>query len=134
MFHNFRPSFNRAFVRDTLQGPAKRLRPGLVKFVSAVAYKSCLNLPAAFTQPGRSLLADPCTRFPSLHVLSCVQSEISLCTQLKKWRDGNLVNVEWELTVNPASSLWSLRLKKRGYLAYHKAPSIRWQILQSQLI
>ena len=31
--------------------------------------------------------------------LSCVQSEILLCTQLKRQRDGNLVNVEWELTV-----------------------------------
>ena len=32
--------------------------------------------------------------------LSCVQSKISLCTQLKRQRDGNLVNVEWELTVH----------------------------------
>ena len=44
-----------------LQSSAKRLRPGLVNFVSAVAYHSCLSLPAAFTQPGRSFLADPCT-------------------------------------------------------------------------
>ena len=33
----------------------------MVKFVSAVAYHSCLSLPAAFTQPGRSLLAEPCS-------------------------------------------------------------------------
>ena len=43
-----------------IQGSPKRLRPGLVSFVSAVAYHCCLSLPAAFTQPGRSLLADPC--------------------------------------------------------------------------
>ena len=48
-------------AHDSLQSSAKRLRPGLGNFVSAVAYHSCLSLPAAFTQPGRSLLADPCT-------------------------------------------------------------------------
>ena len=36
------------------------MRPGLVNFITAVAYHFCLSLPAAFTQPGRSLLADPC--------------------------------------------------------------------------
>ena len=44
-----------------IQGSAKRLRPGLVNFVTAVAYHLCLALPAGFTQPGRSLFADPCT-------------------------------------------------------------------------
>ena len=48
-------------LRVYIQSSAKRRRPGLVNFVSAVAYHSCLSLPAAFTQPGRSLLADPCT-------------------------------------------------------------------------
>ena len=43
-----------------LQGSAKRLKPGLVKFVPAVAYHFCLNLPGAFTKPGQSLLAEPC--------------------------------------------------------------------------
>ena len=43
-----------------VQGSAKRLRPGLVNFVTAVAYHLCLALPAGFTQPGRSLFADPC--------------------------------------------------------------------------
>ena len=33
-----------------------------MNFASAVAFHFCLNLPAAFTQPGQSLLADPCTR------------------------------------------------------------------------
>ena len=33
-----------------VQGLAERLRPGLVKFVTAVAYHYCLNLPAAFTK------------------------------------------------------------------------------------
>ena len=35
-----------------LQGPANKLRPGLVNFVTTVAYHFCLSLPAAFTQPG----------------------------------------------------------------------------------
>ena len=34
--------------------------PGLVNFVPAVAYHFCLNLPAAFKQPGARLLAEPC--------------------------------------------------------------------------
>ena len=45
-----------------VQGSPERLRPGLVNFVTAVAYNFCLSLPAAFTQPGCSLLAGPCTQ------------------------------------------------------------------------
>ena len=48
-------------VSKYLQGSAKRRSPGLVHFVPAVAYHFCLNLPAAFTQPGARLLAKPCT-------------------------------------------------------------------------
>ena len=33
----------------------------MVNFVTAVAYHVCLALPAAFTQPGARLLAEPCT-------------------------------------------------------------------------
>ena len=44
----------------TLQGSAKRRAPGLVNFVTA--YHFCLNLPAAFTQPGNHLLAEPYDR------------------------------------------------------------------------
>ena len=43
-----------------VQGLAKRLRPGLVNYIAAVAYHFCLSLPTAFSQPGRSLLAGPC--------------------------------------------------------------------------
>ena len=53
------PSLLPLNVRNPLVYRA-RLRPGLVNFVSVVAYHSCLSLPAAFTQPCRSLLAEPC--------------------------------------------------------------------------
>ena len=43
-----------------IQGSAKRWSPGLVSFVPALAYHFCLALPAAFTQPGACLLAEPC--------------------------------------------------------------------------
>ena len=43
-----------------LQSLAKRLWPGLVNFVPALAYHFCLILPAGFTKPGRILLAEPC--------------------------------------------------------------------------
>ena len=46
---------------DELQDSAKRQVPGLVNFVPALAYHSCLAMPAAFTQPGNHLLAEPCT-------------------------------------------------------------------------
>ena len=44
-----------------VQGISKRPFPGLVNFVPAVAYLFCLNLPAAFWQPGNGLLEIPCT-------------------------------------------------------------------------
>ena len=34
---------------------------GLMNYVSAVAYHFCLNLPAAFTQPGFHSFGNPCT-------------------------------------------------------------------------
>ena len=36
--------------------------PGLVNFITAVAYHLCPSLSAAFTQPGASTLADLCTK------------------------------------------------------------------------
>ena len=44
-----------------LQSSAKRRSPGLVNFVTALAYLFCLDLPAAFTQPGSCILGEPCT-------------------------------------------------------------------------
>ena len=53
-----------------LQRSAKVDAPSLVNLIPAVAYHSCLNLPAAFTQPGASTLADLCIsglcRLPSI--------------------------------------------------------------------
>ena len=50
-----------------IQGSAKRRSPGLVHFVTALAYHCCLAWPAAFTQPGAHLLAEPCIlHHPSL--------------------------------------------------------------------
>ena len=46
--------------QSSLQGSAKRRSPGWVNFVAAVTYHFCLALPAAFTQPGTQLLAEPC--------------------------------------------------------------------------
>ena len=47
--------------RQSEQGFAKRRSPGLVNFVAAAAHHFFLALPAAFTQPGDRLLAEPCT-------------------------------------------------------------------------
>ena len=43
-----------------VQGSAKKRSPSLVNIVAAVACHLRLALPAAFTQPGAHLLADPC--------------------------------------------------------------------------
>ena len=43
-----------------LQESANPRAPGLVNFVAALAYHFCMALPAAFTQPGDRLLAEPC--------------------------------------------------------------------------
>ena len=47
-------------VKTHVQGSSNRRAPGFVNFVPAVAYHFCLNLPAAFTQPGARLLVEPC--------------------------------------------------------------------------
>ena len=43
-----------------IQGVSKRPFPGLVIFVPAVAHHYCLNLTAAFSQPGNGLIGKPC--------------------------------------------------------------------------
>ena len=47
--------------RFPLQSSAKRRVSCFEKIVPAVAYYSCLALPAAITQPGAHLLAEPFT-------------------------------------------------------------------------
>ena len=44
-----------------IQSSTNRRAPGFVNFVLALAYHFCLNLPAAFTQPGARLLVKPCS-------------------------------------------------------------------------
>ena len=71
---------------SAVQGSAKRQSPGLVNFVTALAYHFCLALPAAFTQPGDHLLDDPCVRYvvSSISVVNyfklCPEEEISIRT------------------------------------------------------
>ena len=49
-----------------IQGSANPRTPGLVNFVTAVAYHFCLNLPEKFSQPGARGLANPCTKAANL--------------------------------------------------------------------
>ena len=48
-------------LRFLIQRSAKVGAPGLVNFITAVAYHICPSLPAIFTQPGASTLADLCS-------------------------------------------------------------------------
>ena len=59
LFVNRAPSL-RAFC-PSVQRSAEVGAPGLVNFITAVAYHFCPSLPAAFTQPGTSTLADLCS-------------------------------------------------------------------------
>ena len=54
-------AFDKMSQEISIQGSAKRRAPGLVNFITAVAYHFCLSLPAAFTQPGSHILAEPCS-------------------------------------------------------------------------
>ena len=56
LFHHVR------IVCPYLQRSAKVGAPGLVNIITAVAYHFCPSLPAAFTQPGASTLADLCMK------------------------------------------------------------------------
>ena len=55
-----------SFLCGEIQGSAKRRASGLVNIVAALAYHFWLALPAAFTQPGDHLLAEPCISSLSL--------------------------------------------------------------------
>ena len=55
----FSPNFTKP-GKSLWQGAPKECFPGLVNFVSAVAYHLCLNLPRAFSQPGKHSFGDPC--------------------------------------------------------------------------
>ena len=46
-----------------MQSPKKVFAHGLVNFVPAVAYLFCLNLPAAFSQPGAKTFFGLCIAF-----------------------------------------------------------------------
>ena len=49
-----------------LQGSANPRAPGLVNFVTAVAYPFCLNLPEKFSQPWNGNLVQPPSIVPLL--------------------------------------------------------------------
>ena len=92
-----------AIVIRSIQGSAKRRTPGLVNFVIAVAYHSCLALPAAFTQPEDSLLAEPCTEI-----------SLSRCSRLRECyrhveaevvsKSRNKIHTTWGPLFSPPSS------------------------------
>ena len=49
-------------MSELIQRLAKVGAPGLVNFITTVAYQFCLNLPAAFMQPGPPTLANLYTK------------------------------------------------------------------------
>ena len=51
--------FLRCAIYIIYRARQRRWSPGLVRFVASLAYRFCGALPAAFTQPGDHLLAEP---------------------------------------------------------------------------
>ena len=68
-------------VSFPIKGSINRRAPGIVNFVLALAYHFCLNLPAAFTQPGARLLVEHCTH--RYRVTHQVWTELLLTLQCK---------------------------------------------------
>ena len=58
--HKWLPPFL-PIIWSFLKGSAKRWSSGLMNFVPALAYRICLALPVAFTQPRARFLLMPCT-------------------------------------------------------------------------
>ena len=76
---------------ENIQGSAKRFLPGFVNSVPAVAYHFCQSFPAAFTRPGRYLLAEPGTQH-TFGNIAAVKLDISTMLQLLQ-ADSNLGGV-----------------------------------------
>ena len=71
-------------VKTFIQGSTNRQALGLVNF-TALAYHFCLNLPAAFTQPGARLLVEPCKGEQSIN-----ESFGVICSHSKNWNVNGL--------------------------------------------
>ena len=70
------PGVKRIFILQVgLQGLAERRTPGLVNFVTALACHFCLALPAAITQPGHHLLAEPCSSILYSYVIIAIRDD-----------------------------------------------------------
>ena len=115
---NFRISFMPS-VHIWYYRLAKRLRQGFVKDVPDVACHFCLNFPAAITQPGVCILAEPCQirgifltqnpQEPSEDVMCIFQKDVSKDAQ------GNggeprvialLCCADWSNNIFPSNHYW----------------------------
>ena len=86
------PNKSLSLEKEIVQGFTIRPLPGLVNFVPAIAYHFCLNLHAAFSQPGNSLIywspVDICILNPMIlpvggaRLISCM---LELGTARKCW-------------------------------------------------
>ena len=76
-----------ALQKNVLQGSANPQTPGLVNFVTAVAYHVCLKLPREFLQPGKHSCGDSCLYLPSLpysHHAICYMAAAALQLPMNK--------------------------------------------------
>ena len=70
---------------------------GFVNFVLSLAYHFCLNLPAAFTQPGSHLLVEPCSSNIKLRHIFLILPEILLVRGCMVWlNDSSSWTRHWQ--------------------------------------
>ena len=107
-----------------------------MNFAVAVAYHFCLSLPTAFSQPGRSLLADPCNLGGLMH--ACLTSLFHTCSnsfdisrghttthhrEFARCRDDN-----WYLRLLCRNFSWGLSAKTRSHSKVADASPYRSQL------
>ena len=70
---------------------AKRRSSGFMNFVGSLAFHFCLALPAAFTQPGDHLLAEPCTliNLKLTHLWEHAEEEEAEPDDVERLEDGD---------------------------------------------
>ena len=90
--------------------------PGLVNFITAVAYHFCPGLLAAFTQPGASTLSDLCALMPQ-HA----EVEVSRLTSVGPRPTGRTIRDGWTKAVRIPCSATSRFNAKETYPLFQSA-------------
>ena len=96
------------YLTSYIQGSTNRRALGLVNFVPALTYHFCLNLPAAFTQPGARLLVEPC-RYLMRSQSRAQSTSTVLVVRRHQW---NWIKKNWAVVYNSCIFYWYWNTRK----------------------